>query len=161
MLLLHKRKSVRIHAITDSNTDIWSLLRIIWAIFIISAFLLLIYITITNLTTFFTYPKSVNVEVNYKSPLTFPAVTVCNYNSHRWVWKNIVFLLLPFQINDQGAIKMSSYQCMNFDLKNKIDSWQSFLYNRNSIPGKTVCILRQSRTFQYVARAWGLCEILS
>ena len=57
---------------------------LIWALVVLAALALFIYINIENLRTYYRYPTTVNIEVNYKSPLTFPAVTVCNYNTHRY-----------------------------------------------------------------------------
>ncbi len=58
--------------------------RVIWFIAVGCAFTLFLSLAITRLTYFFTYPKSVNVEVTYEESLPFPAVTLCNQNIFRY-----------------------------------------------------------------------------
>ena len=38
---------------------------------------------INRLEYYFTYPKNVNVEVDYPASIEFPAVTICNENQYR------------------------------------------------------------------------------
>ena len=59
--------------------------RVMWALAVLAALALFVYVNFLNVKRFLSYPKAVNVEVNYKETLPFPAVTLCNYNHHTWV----------------------------------------------------------------------------
>lgn len=47
------------------------------------AITLFAYLMIERLIVYFSYPKSVSLEVTYNESLQFPAVTICNQNLFR------------------------------------------------------------------------------
>lgn len=51
-------------------------------------------------------PKSVNVDIDYKNSLPFPAVTFCNMNPYRLLYFLMLFLPMSFMkiIYERSAI---------------------------------------------------------
>ena len=60
------------------------ILRVLWVLVVLMAFSAFVYINVENVITYLNHPKSVNVEVNQVRSMEFPAVTICNYNKHRY-----------------------------------------------------------------------------
>ena len=46
-----------------------------------------IFLATSKLQVFYSWPKTVNVEVTFTESLPFPAITVCNQNAYRLVIK--------------------------------------------------------------------------
>jgi len=59
--------------------------RVVWAMIFLCSFVLCIYMIINSLFFLMTYPKSVDVSIEYGREVVFPAVTVCNLNQYRLV----------------------------------------------------------------------------
>ena len=76
----------------------YRLQRAIWAVIVLSAAGLFIFINTENLIHLFEYDTSVNVAVNYVDAkgLEFPAVTICNAYPYRYVlqWRHNKELLI-------------------------------------------------------------------
>lgn len=62
----------------------WWSHRIIWLVCIVSCVGIFVYQAMDRLVTYFQYPSNVNLKVVYTRNIEFPAVTICNYNKHRW-----------------------------------------------------------------------------
>ena len=66
------------------HSDQRPLLRnIIWKLLIFVFLILTIYVTYTEISEFFTYPFSTQLEISLEHQKSFPAVTVCNQNQVR------------------------------------------------------------------------------
>ena len=57
--------------------------RIVWFLLVSGAFSFFIYYAYGRISVYLSYPKNVNVEVNYLTKVRFPAVTFCNQNTFR------------------------------------------------------------------------------
>ena len=57
--------------------------RLIWVLVLLTAFSVFIAIIATNIVRLRGYPKTVNMDMQYKRRLPFPAVTICNHNMFR------------------------------------------------------------------------------
>ena len=57
--------------------------RLIWTALLLTAGGLFTYLVVTKVQYLYSYPKTVNLEVNYNDSLVFPAVTICNTNEFR------------------------------------------------------------------------------
>ena len=60
--------------------------RIVWFLLVSGAFSFFIYYAYGRISVYLSYPKNVNVEVNYLTKVRFPAVTFCNQNTFRWTF---------------------------------------------------------------------------
>ena len=61
-------------------TAVFAYFRFIWALCILAAVSAFAYANINNLLQLLRHEKSVNVGVEYKDKMDFPAVTICNFN---------------------------------------------------------------------------------
>ena len=68
----------------------WAFVRCLWLLIICGFFTLFTVLISTKLKYLLSHPKNVDVSVEYKHDLQFPAVTICNYNMLRWR----IFLIL-------------------------------------------------------------------
>ena len=57
--------------------------RIIWILVLLTALGLFLALVIQNIITLSKHPKTVDVEINYNSTMTFPTLTICNQNTFR------------------------------------------------------------------------------
>ena len=61
------------------------LFRLVWLLIVVGAFASFTAIIVSRVVHFYSYPKTVNVEVIFADSLRFPAVTICNQNFMRYV----------------------------------------------------------------------------
>ncbi len=54
-------------------------------IVVVLAFLIFGYIIVQRALLYWTFPKTVTIEVVYKKAMPYPVVTICNQNFFRWV----------------------------------------------------------------------------
>ena len=66
--------------------------RIAWTIALLGASIFFMWFMGTKLVYYYTYPKTVDVDVTYNTSMRFPAVTFCNQNPFRYI--------TPLLIND-------------------------------------------------------------
>ena len=59
--------------------------RVIWVLIVTIAFGLFTYMVTNDIIKLMSFPVSVDVSDEYQIPLDFPAVTICNENSLRYV----------------------------------------------------------------------------
>jgi len=55
----------------------------VWLLIILGFFILFIYLVFSKLVLLLSFPTNVDVNVEYKYNLKFPAVTICNQNMYR------------------------------------------------------------------------------
>ncbi len=72
-------KSQHFHSLYSSLT------RVFWALAVLCALGIFAMLAVARIVYFYSYPKTVNVEVTFETKLPFPAVTVCNQNMFRYV----------------------------------------------------------------------------
>ncbi|XP_006818455.1 acid-sensing ion channel 1-like [Saccoglossus kowalevskii] len=65
------------------NSKHGKLRRVIWSIIVLSMLVVFTYSTINSFVRYGKYNVSTVIQINYVSDLTFPAVTLCNYNQYR------------------------------------------------------------------------------
>ncbi|XP_022106645.1 acid-sensing ion channel 1C-like [Acanthaster planci] len=84
-----------------SNQD-HILRRFVWLLALFGGFAAASYQTIDRTIYFLSNPKSVDYEIKYISPLEFPAVTVCNYNSYRnaALFSNVTYHPFAFLLSE-------------------------------------------------------------
>ncbi|XP_038070320.1 acid-sensing ion channel 1C-like isoform X2 [Patiria miniata] len=75
-----------------SNQDHF-LRRLVWLVALLGGVAAACYQTADRALYFASNPKSVDFEIKYISPLTFPAVTICNHNNYRnlAVYSNVTY----------------------------------------------------------------------
>jgi len=55
----------------------------VWLIILLTSCGIFTYLIANKMTYLFLYPKNVDVSVDFKQSLKFPAVTICNQNPYR------------------------------------------------------------------------------
>ncbi|KAJ8028451.1 Acid-sensing ion channel 1A [Holothuria leucospilota] len=98
--------------VTNPSTGIFR--RCFWIIFLLVSISVLLQGIIDNLTKFFNYPVSSLVTLQYVDNVTFPAVTVCNYN--QWRRSNLT--------EDQMAILTLVYPTLH--VPNESIAWSEY-----------------------------------
>ena len=81
---IYKRKHQHLDDGSCSLVCVYSIhYRFLWSLLFISAFGLFMYLVANKIMLLASYPKNVNVDIDYQSSLPFPAVTMCNLNPYR------------------------------------------------------------------------------
>jgi len=77
---------------------VWPLIRFIWLLLILAFSSIFAYLISTKLMYLLSYPKNVDLNVEFKHNLEFPSVTICNNNYLRYtvLWHCVVFVRLFF-----------------------------------------------------------------
>jgi len=65
-----------------------------WLVIVLASAGFLIFYAYNRISFYLKFTKNVNVEVNYLSKLEFPAVTFCNQNTYKLVYKKLSWGLL-------------------------------------------------------------------
>ena len=60
--------------------------RVVWLLLILLSFSVFAYMTSTKLVYLLSYPKNVDLNVEFKPTLEFPSVTICNNNYFRYTF---------------------------------------------------------------------------
>ena len=68
--------------------------RVIWGILVLTAIGIFLANMINRLEYYFSYQKTINVEVEYLDEIEFPAVTICNENQY----KSVHFCFIAFAL---------------------------------------------------------------
>ena len=78
--------------VADPNKPMW--LRSLWLLGFIACFGVSFWQVIISIQDFLDYPANTVISVEYDSQLTFPAVTICNFNRYiSFITCNHIFLL--------------------------------------------------------------------
>jgi len=70
--------------------------RVVWLLLILLSFSVFAYMTSTKLVYLLSYPKNVDLNVEFKPTLEFPSVTICNNNYFRYTFFVTHYLSVPF-----------------------------------------------------------------
>ena len=63
-------------------------------------------------------PKAINVEVVFEKKVKFPAVTVCNHNTFRWVYIPYLSLFLYYRLWGTIMGTISGIKCPRDERQN-------------------------------------------
>ncbi|XP_041453459.1 acid-sensing ion channel 1C-like isoform X1 [Lytechinus variegatus] len=114
--------------------------RMVWSWVISIALGVMTYQVFDRCVYYSNYPKSVDVEINYVSNLTFPSVAICNYNSFRRtpleavpeyralltdIYQNHGYFTNFTKFYESGLVNLSTTD-LHVDLAHKIED--SFVY---------------------------------
>lgn len=64
---------------------VWTVVRIVWLLIILASCSIFTYMIVTKITYLVSHPKNVDVSVDFKNTMQFPAVTICNQNPYRYM----------------------------------------------------------------------------
>lgn len=57
--------------------------RLLWAVIVLIATAVLLYVVVYNVQRLMSYPKNIDINIEYRDSMPFPAVTICNLNQYR------------------------------------------------------------------------------
>ncbi|CAH1775103.1 unnamed protein product, partial [Owenia fusiformis] len=66
-----------------TETSPYILRKLVWVLIVLAAICGFSYVVVVRCTVYYSWEKTVNVEVTYTENLTFPSVTICNENAFR------------------------------------------------------------------------------
>ena len=64
--------------------NIHVLFRLVWVLIVTATLASFTALVVGRIQLYYKYPTMIDLSVEYKDELTFPAVTVCNENTFRW-----------------------------------------------------------------------------